>query len=248
MGDGLVQVAYLHPHTVSHSWHESMMRAMVYDLTHDQRMLETGGPFMIRCDSGGLIEARNLAVRRFLDETDHEWLWFVDTDMGFQPDAVYSLLDVADPTERPVVGALCFALRETHYDGFGGCRVMPAPTLYSVARNPEGHMGFAVRWTYPENTLVQVAGTGAAFLLIHRSVLEKLRADHGDHWFDQVRYQDGRLLSEDLSFCYRLGSAGVPVFVHTGVKTTHHKQVWIGELDYTPPAADDQQEGGSGGG
>lgn len=234
MGDGLVQVAYLHSHNVSHSWHESIMRLVAYDAANDGRIVATGGPFMIRCDSGGLVESRNLAVTKFLDETEHEWLWFVDTDMGFLPDTVDRLLDAADAAQRPVVGALCFGLREVAYDGYGGRRVMPVPTLFAPARDADGNVGFATRWQFPSDTLVQVAGTGAACLLIHRDVLEKLRAG-GDTWFDPVRYGDGRPVSEDLSFCYRLGTAGIPVFVHTGVKTTHHKQFWISADDYTAP-------------
>lgn len=238
--DGLVQVAYLHPNIVSHSWHESMMRLVAWDAAGDGRVVSTGGPFMIRADAGGLVESRNLAVQRFLDETPHEWLWFIDTDMGFSPDTVDRLVQAADPAERPVVGALCFGLREMAYDGLGGRRVMPVPTLFNQARTPEGHIGFATRWKFPADTLVQVAGTGAACLLIHRTVLEKVRAEYGDSWFDQVRYQDKRLVSEDLSFCYRLAGVGVPVFVHTGVKTNHHKQMWISDLDYVPPVLDDQ--------
>jgi hypothetical protein len=235
-GDGRVQLAYLHAHSVSHSWHESMMRLLGYDAAHHSRLCDTGGPFMIRCDAGGLVESRNLAVTRFLDETPHEWLMFVDTDMGFHPDAVDRLVDAADPVARPVVGGLCFALREFKYDGMGGRRCLPVPTLYRWARTEAGHVGFTTRWDVPDDAVVQVAGTGAAFLLLHRGVLEKLRAEHGDTWFDQVRYGDGRLVSEDLSLCWRLNQAGIPVFVHTGVKTTHHKQVWIGPQDYHPPA------------
>lgn len=243
-GDGLVQIAYLHPHVVSHSWHESMMRLVGYDAANEGRVVGTVGPYMIRCDAGGLVESRNLAATRFLDETDHEWLWFIDTDMGFLPDTVDRLVDAADPVERPVVGALCFGLREVAYDGYGGQRTMPVPTLFRHAKTPEGHVGFTNRWDYPADTVVQVAGTGAACLLIHRTVLEKTRAEFGDTWFDPVRYGDGRRVSEDLSFCAKLGASGIPVFVHTGVKTTHHKQFWVADEDYlrfvAPPPATEE--------
>lgn len=237
-GDGRVQLAYLHSHSVSHSWHESMMRLLVYDLMTEQRIMDTAGPFKVRCDTGALVDSRNLVMRQFLDETPHEWLFLIDTDMGFDPDTVERLIAAADPAERPVVGALCFALREVRHDGMGGFRVMPVPTIFNMARTPEGHVGFANRWEYPDNTLIQVAATGAACLLVHRTAVEKVRADHGDRWFDQVRYEDGRLLSEDLSFCYRLGAAGIRIFCHTGITTTHHKSVWIGVNDYTVPPLD----------
>jgi hypothetical protein len=234
-GDGLVQMAYLHPHTVSHSWHESVMRLAAYDAMGRMRITSTGGPLMVTCSSGALAESRNLATRRWLDDTPHEWLWFVDTDMGFAPDTVDRLVDAADPAERPVLGALCFSAREVVGDGMGGRRIMPAPTLYSPAKDVDGQVGFTTRWHYPENTVVQVAGTGAACLLIHRTAAKKIRAQYGDTWWDPVKYPDGRWVSEDLSFCWRLSTLGIPVFVHTGVKTTHHKYIWVGADDYTPP-------------
>jgi GT2 family glycosyltransferase len=246
-GNGRVQIAYLHRHAVSHSWHESMMRLIGWDAANNNRITDTAGPFMISSDASGLVEARNAGVQRFLDETDHEWLWFVDTDMGFLPDTVDQLVAAADPAERPVVGALCFSLREICYDGYGGRRVLPVPTLYSPARTPAGHVGFSARFHYPPNTLLQVAGTGAACLLIHRGALEKLRAEWADAWFDRLRYEDGKLISEDLSFCARLARAGIPLFVHTGVKTTHHKQFWLSEEDYTPPVGSDGVVGGTAG-
>lgn len=235
-GDGLVQMAYLHPHSVSHSFHESVMRLTVWDQIHEGRLVGTGGPFMMACSTGGIVEGRNKITAQWLDETPHEWLWFIDTDMGFAPDTVDRLLAAADPVERPVIGALCFGAQEIKYDGMGGRRIRPAPTIYSPGQDAEGRVGFSTRWHYPANTVVQVAGTGAACLLIHRTAAEKIRAEHGDIWFDRVKYPDGRWVSEDLSFCWRLSTLQIPIFVHTGVKTTHHKQIWIGEDDYIPPA------------
>jgi len=235
-GNGRVQVAYLHPHHVSHSWHESMMRLTAYDAANDARVVSTAGPYMISCDSGGLIDARNQGVCQFLDATDHEWLFWIDTDMGFLPDTIDRLLAAADPVERPMVGALAFGLREVAYDGYGGRRVMPVPTLYMPAKDTDGTIGFTNRWEYPADALTQVAGTGAACVLIHRGLLEQMRAQFGDVWYEPVRYGNGRAISEDLSFCARVGQLGVPIFVHTGVKTTHHKQFWVSEDQYTPPA------------
>jgi hypothetical protein len=233
--DGLVQVAYLHGDTVSHSWHDSMTRLLVHDMASEQpRITSTNGPFMLRTHAGQLVEHRNLAVKLFLDETPHEWLFMVDTDMGFAADTVDRLVAAADPAERPVVGALCFSLQEVDHDGMGGRRSIPAPTVYQMARS-ETDAWFTIRWEFPADTVIPVAGTGAACILIHRTAVEKIRAEHGDTWFDRVRYTgDGRLVGEDLAFCYRLRTVGLPVYVHTGIKTTHHKQVWIGADDYRP--------------
>lgn len=226
---GTVMGAYLHPNSVSHCFQDSLNRLIGYDLVHGGRMVRGGGLVMFRCGSGNLVEARNDVVRHFLDENNAEWLWLIDTDMGFAPDTVERLVEAADPVERPVLGALCFGLKETESDGMGGFLVRPFPTLYDWARDGEGTFGFHIRRDYKPNTVTQVAGTGAACLLIHRSVVEKLRADLGDTWFDQSKQTDGKPVSEDLSFCYRVNAAGFRVFVHTGVQTTHHKNIWLGE-------------------
>jgi GT2 family glycosyltransferase len=224
-----VLLAYLHPNEISHNFHDSLNRLIGYDLTHGGNIVRGGGMVSFRCGAGGLVEGRNKVVRHFLDENSAQWLMLIDVDMGFAPDTVARLLDAADAGTRPVVGALCFGLKEVEGDGMGGWLVRPFPTLYDWARDRDGTFGFHIRRDYQPNTLTRVAGTGAACLLIHRSVLEKIRAELGDIWFDPSKQTDGRPVSEDLSFCYRVNAAGFPVFVHTGVRTTHHKDIWVGE-------------------
>lgn len=227
--DGIVQVAYLHNEHVSHSWVESMRAMLEYDLAHGRIARK---PLNLRCGAGMVAQTRNYGARLFLDKTEHEWLLYVDTDMGFSFDAAHRLLAAADPTERPVVGALCFALMEAAYDGMGGWRRTIVPTMYKMGTDSKGAPSFCYFGDYEDDTVTQVAATGGAFILIHRSALEKLRAEHGDHWFDQIYDHAGDIVGEDIAFCGRLLKAGIIPAVHTGVKTTHHKEMWVGELDY----------------
>ncbi len=136
-GDGLVQVAYLHRHELSNSFHESLLRLVTYDQVHAQRVVASRRPIALACPSGALPDTRNTAVGQWLDETPHEWLFWIDTDMGFGPDTVDRLVTAADPTLRPVVGALCFAVRELGGDGMGGRRLMLSPTLYVSGPDPD---------------------------------------------------------------------------------------------------------------
>lgn len=237
-----VLAAYLHPNSVSHSFSDSLMRLFAYDIQHSGHVARGGGPAMFRCGSGGLVEARNDVVQHFLSG-NADWLWFVDSDMGFAPDTVDRLLEVADPVERPVVGGLCFGLRETAPDGLHGWETRSFPTLYDWGQKQDGETGFVVRRDYPVNAVTRVAGTGAACLLMHRSVLQRIADELGEVWFDRTRYPSGSPVSEDLSFCSRVGALGIPVFVHTGVRTNHHKQVWVSEETYwasvqAPPATE----------
>lgn len=229
---GTVLPAYLHPGQVSQSFSDSLVRLVAYHLGGRSVVKLGSGPLSLACGSGGLVQARNEVARYFLDDTDADWLFMVDADMGFAPDTVDQLVAVADPVQRPVVGALCFGVRNNEPDGMGGLKIRPFPTLYDWVKTEAGALGWTVRYTYPPNTLVQVGGTGAACLLVHRSALEKVRAEAGDAWFDRAVLTDGTVVGEDLSFCFRLAKLQIPLYVHTGVKTTHHKDIWIGEDEY----------------
>ena len=231
---GSVLLTYVHPGTVvEHSFLASLTNLLAWDFTHDARVLRAGGPLAVRCSTGGLPAARNEAMRHFLDQSTAEWLWIVDTDMGFHPDTLDRLVDAADAAQRPVVGGLCFGQRLGDPDGLGGYLWAPFPTLYDWKQDEKGHFGFGNRLEYAPNTVTQVAGTGAACLLVHRDAAAKVRAEAGgDVWFEPVRYGDGRPVSEDLSFCYRLGVSGVPLFVHTGVVTSHAKTTWVSQEDF----------------
>lgn len=193
--------------------------------SYTDSLLRTAGKHLVLnlpANVNMISEQRNRAVAYLLDHD--EWLLFADSDMGWPTDAIDRLLEAAGPA-RPVLGALCFGIIRGAEDGMGGYQTQPYPTLF------DWRDGYTVRWDYPRNTVTRVAATGAAFLLIHRDPVEKVRAEFGDVWFDRLTV-GGDLLGEDLSFCHRLHQLGIPVHVHTGVRTTHYKPVWVGEDFY----------------
>jgi hypothetical protein len=244
-----VTLAYLHSTEVAHSFHDSLVNLLLFDAANEQRILR-GGYIAMRCGTNGVPEGRNKTAEAFLDR-DADWLFVVDTDMGFAPDTLERLLDAADPVERPIVGALCFAWREVAQDGLSGFRTEPRPTVFDYVKLPDGTEKFMGRSQYPLDELVRCAGTGSACILIHRSVIEKLEQSYGPTWYDRVKGTDGSMLGEDISFCVRATACGFPIHVHTGVKTSHLKNVWVSEVDYiqflalkaaadqTPPPADE---------
>jgi len=72
----------------------------------------------------------------------------------------------------------------------------------------------------------RVDATGAAFLLIHRSVLTTI----GGRWFSHHPEQD--CSSEDTAFCLRLRDHGIPLHVDTRIKIGHEKAVVLTEREY----------------
>lgn len=236
-----VTITYVHSNEVAHSWHMSLLDLVGWDIQHHRRVID-GGWMAIRYGTGGLIAARNEAVEKFLAGKG-DWMFWIDTDMGFAPDTVDRLLSAADPEERPVVGALCFAQRETSQDGMSGFHCSPAPTIYDWV-TVDGKAGFLGRSTYPVNSVVRCAGTGSAAILIHRSVLQRIHDHVGPVWYDRIFNPATRqLVGEDLSLCMRAGALDIPIHVHTGVRTTHLKNIWLSEQDFwksavAPPATE----------
>lgn len=239
MADSSVLVAYVTEDEPTGSFRGSYLDLLGHDLANNQRFVHNG-EIGQTCGTDGIAGARNNVVRKFL-KTDASWLFWLDDDMGFAPDTVDRLLEVADPDSRPIVGALCFAMRQPVRDTMHGWRTVPIPVIYDWAKDATDDFGFDARRHYPRNAVVQCSATGSACILIHRSVFEKVAAEYlpqGQAWYDRAKLRpetldDGAVvIAEDLSFCMRAASVGCPTFVHTGVKTTHEKKVWLGEDRY----------------
>lgn len=243
-----VSIGCVHGDTLVNSFAESLAALTAFDrgqlglLSHDRSKLS------VRVGTDGLPAARNTVAEQLL-MSDVDWLLWIDSDMGFQPDLLYRLRAAADPVERPVVGALCFALRQFAHDGMHGFRTRPTPTIYQWTERPDGRRQFIAPSLYPVNELIRCEATGSAALLIHRSVFEAVskdlqqRGQLANTWYDRIRGTDGQFIGEDISFCMRVGAAGLPIHVHTGARTTHYKTQWVSEADHwmryvAPPASE----------
>ncbi len=220
-----------------HGFTASFMRSFLpmhaVDLGGEQRLWRGGYSFQ-QCTSSGVVEGRNEVAKSFL-ATDAEWLFFVDADMGWNPDALESLMAEADPSSRPILGGLCFGFGPiTDQTGDANATIKrPFPTVFDL-HETDDDISFKARWFYAPGIVQKVGATGAAFLLIHRSVLEAINEKHGPTWFDRIRHPKSKkgLWGEDTSFCVRAQTLGFPVHVHTGVKTSHAKVVFVTEQMY----------------
>lgn len=199
--------------------------------------------------SMGIATARNNIARAFLDETDAEWLFMVDSDMGFEADVVNRLVASAQAGGFEVMGALAFALKRRllRPNPLNVELTRLCPTLYTFAEL-ENEVGFAPIFEYPRDEVVEVGGTGAACLVINRSVLARIRAYEGgvDRWFEPITHPKGdhgkpRAFSEDFSFCVRVAAVGGKIGVDTSVKTGHAKGgIFLTEEQYLIQRAVDE--------
>lgn len=159
---------------------------------------------------------RNGLGKAFL-QSGCEWQFTIDSDVAFEPEVLYHLLDAADPEKRPIVSALYFTyiLKEDHL----------RPCWFQ--RNPEGD--YRTIDTF-DGGIQPIGAAGMGGCLIHRSVYEKLLATYPEPapWFahDLVQMTTGKLteFGEDLTFFSRVAACGFPVF-GVGHATMGHMKV-----------------------
>lgn len=207
---GQVCIAFIHPGQTSAYFTESLVATLLYD-----RGKHVGG-LLQEWSSANVSSSRNSLTRRFLDtQPNCDWLLWIDADMRWTHTAVEELLASADPKDRPVVGGLCFGSND---------QTGLFPTIYQIIEQL-GTLKTVRVTDYPRDAVYHCSATGAAFLLIHRTVLEAMAKRQYNQAFPffQETEMSGMPCGEDITFCLRVGLLGYPVHVNTAVRIGHHK-------------------------
>jgi hypothetical protein len=217
---GSVAIGYCHPDV----WLGAPLfyRCLKDTFRADRHGARRIGDREIEVAGSQIDQERNDIVAAFLAHPDRPaWLLMIDADMTWTPDDVTKILEAADEKERPVMGGLCFAERRQN-------RGQLWPTLMVFVPGPGGVgvAGVKDMDDWPRGEVCKVDSTGAAFLLVHRSVYEQMAVragpDHPAPWF-AVTYLPKARLAEDVTFCMRCRGLGIPIHVHTGVSIGHVK-------------------------
>lgn len=172
--------------------------------------------FLLEFVHGTLVDkARDCLAERAM-ESDADWLFFIDSDIGFHPSAARLLLTKAVETSYPIIGIPY--LRRTMNKRFS---VRPLPDADPPVMNEHG--------------VCEVLGAPTGFMVIHRSVLDAV-ARYSDDASLTYRLGDGtmrrryfafgyseenHLLGEDFTFCALARSLGFPTYVLPGIELTH---------------------------
>lgn len=151
----------------------------------------------------------------------YDYLFWLDSDMVFEPTDFYSLLSTLESSPNiSILAALYTAQPQlAHYSAALHLTRRPLPHSakggYLTKKSLEGH-------TKP----IPVDFSGMGFMLIRRGVVEAL--DYP--WFVQMRSDQPGVLDtsgEDVSFCLRARDAGFPTYIHPQVVVGHEKLVVI---------------------
>lgn len=221
-----VVVGYLHGDLITQEFHHCLGQAFISDIWGPCRILD----FAPQYSNVNICRARNQMVTDMLAHEKAEWLWMLDVDAAFAPNMLHCLLEDADPTERPVIGALCHYRKarmvddKPVFDRFGLHEVETVPTMYKVEMHDGIYEGFRHIERYGLG-LCEVDATGCHCLLVHRSVFEAIKSDHPYRWFREDEWSPGGpVVGEDIWFCLKARELGYPIYVDTRLEAGHVKR------------------------
>lgn len=192
--------------------------------------------FLIQAGDSLITRARQTILTHFLSETKATHLLFIDSDIGFESDQVFRLLEFdADFTAGAYpVKALDWSMIPDVVAA--GRTPLESATLSYVFEAELSH-GIVMRQGF-----VKARYAGAGFLMIRRTVLEAMigrypelryRCEHkaadpfeGNPWRSalfncMIEEETSTYLSEDYSFCKRWTDMGGEIWVDLTSKLSH---------------------------
>ena len=171
---------------------------------------------LTQANSSLITQGRSKCVNFFINNTDHEYLFFLDSDIGFNPDDVLKLMS-----------------HQVHIvSGAYPMKIIPERYCVEVVQPEQRH-----------GDLLKINGNGMGFVLIHRQVfldiarhypnLKYVPSDyHSDtphshaemnnsfHFFAEQQSENG-FMSEDKSFFHRAKQVGYDMFLDTSIRLNH---------------------------
>ena len=164
-----------------------------------------------------VTKARSRIANFFMNNTQYEYVMFIDADIGFEPEYVMRLL-----SHKKDIACGAYPMKS-----------IPLRYNYNITQPPVA-----------SGDLIQIDNVGFGFALIHRRVFEGIRNEYGKelkyipalnhstypiteeeyhnsyHYFNELK-KDDSFLPEDFSFFERAKNVGFVSWLDTHIKLCH---------------------------
>lgn len=186
-----------------------------------------------------LDDHRNECSLWFLNHTDSDYLLFIDSDVAFDPNQPYTLIQTAAEHKVSILSGV-------YYNSFyhlGGVRALihrwEEDPRFSNARNLIAVPAEDIEALYPQDKPHPIDGCGAGFMAIHRECLLDMQKvyEMPQPFFAELCI-NGIHMGEDLSFCVRAAAVNHPSYVLPCIEVEHFKTCSIKR----PPSPSPQEQ------
>lgn len=189
------------------------------------------------CLVGGdalVTRARNTVVQHFMADPMATHLLFIDADIGFEPDLVFSLLDA----DKDVCGAV-YPLKRLEWGRIATHARAGSAKLSATALN---YVVDLLDETDVEQPFLQVRHIGTGFMMVRRDVFRRMAEAYPNTRFStvdtstagdtpgsftyalfdcEIDHDGGVYLSEDYTFCRRWTNLGGTIWAQRDSRLTH---------------------------
>ena len=170
----------------------------------------------LRVQGNQIARQRQVLIDTWYDNMETEWLIWVDSDIVLNIDILQKLLSSADKEDKPMVSGVYFISKQT--DG-------SLPVILPSIFNDVDEHTIKYHHPLPENTLLKVDSAGMGLIVMHRSVVKKLRNEFNKETplFGENNMLGEKFIGEDIAFFRKCKKAGIPLYAHTGAIAKHNK-------------------------
>lgn len=178
----------------------------------------------VRAQGNQIARQRQTLMDEWYKLNNTDWLLWVDSDIVLTPDVFKMLWDTADKATKPIVVGTYFISKESEQT-----MMAPFPCLFTESEDE-----WNLRYVHPlpNNEVIKVDCAGMGLVLMHRSVVTKLREKFpGESVFAETLLAD-KFTGEDIAFFRHVQEAGIPVYAHTGATVKHMKRFALDENYY----------------
>jgi len=192
-------------------------------------MLKSGITFSstLRSQGNQIARQRQTVIDYWYEKSKSDWLLWVDSDVVISPEKFRLLWDNKDAKERPLVSGVYFTT-----DNPEEPLMVPMPTVFSFTNKGDGTFGLSRVHPLPDNQLIKVDAAGFGFILMHRSIVKKVKAVAPDGQMFMEMGRGTKFIGEDIFFFALCDKAEVPLYCHTGATVPHMKRFSFDEHYY----------------
>jgi glycosyltransferase involved in cell wall biosynthesis len=182
-----------------------------------------------RSQGNQIARQREKVINYWYDQNKADWLLWVDSDVVISPEGFLKLWNQKDKDERPMMTGVYFTT-----DNPEEPLMVPMPTIFNfiVGDGDEGGFGLTRVHPLPKDKLIQVSAAGMGYVLMHRSVVDRIRKELPDAQFFMEMGRGNKFIGEDIYFFALCEKAGVPLWCDTSVTAPHMKRFSFDEHYY----------------
>ena len=170
----------------------------------------------IRATGNHIGRQRQGVFDAWADQQKSDWLLWIDSDIVLTPTVFKTIWETADKLSKPVVTGVYFVSKENEQS-----LMQPFPAIFNQGSNEHE---LVIIHPLPDNQVIKVDSAGFGLTLMHKSIIDPIRAVEPDYsLFGEKEGLGNKYISEDIVFFRKLKKAGIPLYAHTGATVQHLK-------------------------